>query len=170
MSAASVVNPQDNDVVTGEGYVATLIRTQAEKQAMYVRLLGQGWNKTEAARDSGYSARSSRAPGRLIETLELKRQMQEALERQGATYDKAARVVSEAMDANVMATFEGNVTESNKPDHKARVQAARVTADLMGLTDRSAGSANASTVTLTLAGPLAERFAEMLGPKVIEGE
>lgn len=170
MSSASVVNPQDTNSLTPGGFIETTIAQGAERQAMYYQLLGQGWSKREAAREAGYSAVKSQRPTRHVETPELRAKMQQALKRQGATYDKAARVVSEAMDAKVMATFEGNVTESDKPDHKARVQAARVTADLMGLTERYAGSANASTVTLTLAGPLAERFAEMLGPKVIEGE
>lgn len=166
MSAASVVNPQDNDSRPN----GSVLEIMEARKSQYITLLGQGWQKREAALASGYGRAISKAPRRAIETADLRAQAQSALKRQGATLDKAARVVADAMDANVTATFEGNVTQSTVPDHKARVQAARVTADLMGLTERSAGSANASTVTLTLAGPLAERFAEMLGPKVIEGE
>lgn len=172
MSGASIANPTSGEIAPQENYIQRSVREAAERRAVYVQLLGQGWGKREAARKAGYKAVKARHPVTHIETSELKAEMQLALKRQGATYDKAARVVSEAMNATVSATFEGEVTTSDVPDHKVRVQAARVTADLMGLTERSAGNQTASSITLTLAGPLAERFAQMLGsqPVTVDAE
>lgn len=166
MSAASVINPTDTQSIA-EGSVVELIEL---RQARYITLLGQGWAKREAARESGYSAAISQRPLRIIETERLRAQAQAALRRQGATMDKAARVVSEAMNANVVTVFEGVAEESEIPDHKTRVQAAKVTADLMGLTERADRSGQGSTLTLTIGGALADRIAERMAGNVIEGK
>jgi hypothetical protein len=164
--SGSIVYPDDVQSVA-EGSVVELMEI---RQARYVALLGQGWAKREAARESGYSAAISQRPQRIIETAQLRAKAQSALKRQGATMDKAARVVSEAMNANVVATFEGKAIESVVPDHKTRVQAAKVTADLMGLTERADRSQQGSTLTLTIGGALAERIAErMAGRSSSEG-
>lgn len=172
IDALSVVNALDTASVTREpeSYVDGVVRKGLERQAMYVHLLGQGWGKRGAAREAGYPARIARTPNKVIETPELKAKMQAALKRQGATMDKAARVVSEAMNANLTASFEGEVVQSAVPDHKTRVSAAKVTADLMGVTAREDGTVSGTALTLTIGGALAERIAERMYGNVIEGQ
>ena len=166
----STVNALDTASVTQETYVDGIVRKGLERQAMYVHLLGQGWGKRQAARESGYTARIARTPVKVIETPEFKARMQIALKRQGATLDKAARVVSEAMNANLTANFEGEVVQSDKPDHKTRVSAAKVTAELMGVTAREDAIESGATLTLNISGPLADRIAARMAGKVIEGQ
>ena len=171
VDATSIVNPPDTETVSLGGFIDSHIKEQAERQAVYIQLLGQGWGRNEAARQAGYPARAARTPLKLIETPELKARMQEALERQGATLDKAARVVSEAMNANLTASFEGEVVQSEVPDHKTRVTAAKVTADFMGVTERAdSGSDGGKSLTINLTGPLAERFAARMAGNVIEAD
>lgn len=170
MEDASIANAQDTETVTHGPFITSVLKKQAESQALYAHLISQGYNKRQAAREAGYSARVSRAPRKLIETPELRERIQRALRNNDAGLNRVAQVVAGGMSANLSATFEGAVTESDVPDHKTRVQAAKTAADLWGLGERVDRSGGGSTVTLTLAGPLAERFAQALGPKVIEGE
>lgn len=169
MSESSLVNAPDVESVAHGPYIESVLAKAAESQALYVTLLGQGWGKRRAAREAGYTARISQRPLKAIETPELKAKMQAALQRQGATYDKAARVVSEAMNANLTASFEGEVIESAIPDHRTRVQAAKLTADLAGITERPERAGQGSTLTLTIGGALADRIAERMAGKVIDG-
>jgi hypothetical protein len=166
MQAEAIVNPPDTTKMT---YVERVMNEMDERQALYVQLLGQGWGKRAAARSAGYPTVLTRKPLKAIETPELKAKMQRALIRQGATMDKAARVVSEAMNANLTASFEGEVIQSEIADHRTRVQAAKLTADLAGITERADRSQAGSTLTLTIGGALADRIAERMG-KVIEGK
>lgn len=57
---------------------------------------------------------------------------QRALAEAGATPDKMARVVNEAMDAKVVTVFHGQAEESNAPDHAIRLRAADQLAELTG--------------------------------------
>lgn len=57
---------------------------------------------------------------------------QKALAEAGATPDKMARVVNEAMDAKVVTVFHGEAQESDAPDHAIRLRAADQLADLTG--------------------------------------
>lgn len=57
---------------------------------------------------------------------------QRALAEAGATPDKMARVVNEAMDARNGAWFKGSFHESDAPDHAIRLRAADQLADLTG--------------------------------------
>lgn len=57
---------------------------------------------------------------------------QNALVEAGATPDKMARVVNDAMDARAAATYRGQVIESDAPDHAIRLRAADQLADLTG--------------------------------------
>lgn len=57
---------------------------------------------------------------------------QKALAEAGATPDKMARVVNEAMDAKTVVTYKGHAEESEAPDHAIRLRAADQLADLTG--------------------------------------
>ncbi len=57
---------------------------------------------------------------------------QKALAEAGATPDKMARVVNEAMDARAVVTYRGEARESEAPDHSIRLRAADQLADLTG--------------------------------------
>lgn len=57
---------------------------------------------------------------------------QKALAEAGATPDKMARVVNDAMDAKVVTVFRGQAEESSTPDHAIRLRAADQLADLTG--------------------------------------
>lgn len=57
---------------------------------------------------------------------------QNALAEAGATPDKMARVVNDAMDAKVVTVFRGHAEESATPDHAIRLRAADQLADLTG--------------------------------------
>ena len=57
---------------------------------------------------------------------------QNALAEAGATPDKMARVVNEAMDARAVVTYRGEAKESDAPDHAIRLRAADQLADLTG--------------------------------------
>lgn len=57
---------------------------------------------------------------------------QVALREAGATEEKMARVVNEAMDAKNGAWFKGHYNESDAPDHAIRLRAADQLAELTG--------------------------------------
>jgi hypothetical protein len=78
---------------------------------------------------SGYSASTADAtPSKPFTSQGF----QVALREAGATEDKMARVVNEAMDANAGAWFKGEYHESTSADHAIRLRAADQLAELTG--------------------------------------
>lgn len=119
-----------------------------------------GANQGEAAQIAGFTGRKARTPGKLIETPELKARMQQSLIRKRVTLDSIAETVANSLQANMIATTkDGEVIESDVADHKTRLKGVDQASRLWGLADQVRAGESGSTITLTLAGPLAERIA-----------
>lgn len=99
---------------------------------------GEGFgNLTKAAELAGYEPTSARNQGhRLMKNDDVKTEVELVLEQGGATREKAARVVSEAMDADVTRVFcpgEGELVYADPmPDHPTRLKAAEMSHKLRG--------------------------------------
>lgn len=133
-SAKSVVKPAVSRTdKRAEKFRDAIRRPILEKRYMNARLDGKGM--VESAQIAGFEGADLRTPGKRIETPELKRQMQEALLRQGLTLDRIAEKVADAMDATAYATFQGVVTGSDVPDHSVRMKAVEQASKLFGLSE-----------------------------------
>ena len=130
----------------------------AFRQARYMEGKMDGLTSCKAAKEAGFPSKERDAPLKLIETTALRAEMQAAMQRQGATYDRMAQTVVKAMDATAYATFEGEVRDSSLPDHKVRVGAVKLAADLMGVTRPDAAAGAQTAIVINLPGVAAKWF------------
>lgn len=88
-------------------------------------------SKTELALAAGYSRGTVEkcGAGRLIERNPL---LESKLAEYGFSQEKVAKVIEDAANANVVSVFHGEVTESEVPDHKVRMQAVSLLGDFTG--------------------------------------
>lgn len=134
------------------------METIQAKQEAYVEARLDGLGRRDAADKAGFSPSVGRKPIRLIETAELRAQMQKAMRKKGCGLSRIAETVSNALKANVSASFEGDVRESAVPDHKVRVGAAKLAADLMGVTRPDVAAGAQTAIVINLPGAAAKWF------------
>lgn len=94
-------------------------------------------NATRSAAASGYSPLRAKQTGHeLVTNRDVRAEVERTLREAGATREKAARVLTEAMDANNVRVFcpgEGELVYSDPlVDHPTRLKAAEMTHKLLG--------------------------------------
>jgi hypothetical protein len=94
----------------------------------------------------------------------MRRKFQEVAERKGLTLDRVADKINQHLDARANQTLNGKeVTVSEAPDNRVQQKAIEQLTSLLGMGESSKATAGASTVTLSISGPAADRLAAMLG-------
>lgn len=143
---------------------STMDQADTTMQTKMIEGILDGKTATLAALDAGYGVAESRVPYRLIPADEMRRKFQEVAERKGLTLDRVARKIDEHLDARANQTLEGKqVTQSAAPDYKVQQKAIDQLTGLLGMQDAAQKAGGASTVTLSISGPAADRLAALLG-------
>ena len=118
----------------------------------------------QAVLDAGYGARMVNTPTKLIESSELRARFQSIAEQKGLTLHRVVDKMAEHLEARANQTLEGKeVTQSKAPDYKVQQKALDQLTSLMGMQDAGKVAGGASTVTLSISGPAADRLAKLLG-------
>ena len=137
---------------------------QTLKETRFVEGLIEGKTGEIAALDAGYSARDQRTPGKIIPPDELRRRFQAICREKGLTLHRIGDKIAEHLDARANQTLEGKqVTQSEAPDYKVQQKALDQLTTLIGMQDATKVQAGGSSITLSIAGPAADRLAAMLG-------
>ena len=130
----------------------------------FIEGLVEGKTGANAARDAGYGVVMQRSPSKIVPPDELRRRFQEIAVRKGLTLDRLADKIDEHLDARANQTLEGKeVVPSAAPDYKVQQKAVDQLTTLLGMQDAQKLQAGGSSITLSIAGPAAERLAAMLG-------
>lgn len=104
-----------------------------------------GANQAKAAKELGIRQQSlNKALRRPAAQKILAKLNEEALRRAGATLEKIYKRISEAMDANLAASYKGEIIESSVPDARIRLDAA---IEALELTGRKKTAANQDDIT-----------------------
>ena len=124
----------------------------------------KGKTGAEAAADAGYGLQAQRTPWKLIPPDEMRARFQQIAERKGLTIDRISDKIHEHLDARANQTLEGKeVTQSIAPDYKVQQKALDQLTTLLGMQDASKAAGSASSITLSISGPAADRLAKALG-------
>jgi hypothetical protein len=157
------------------GYVDTLLAKANEREIAKAELhetrqirmiegMLEGKGAMAAARDAGFGVAASQSPYKLIPPDEMRRKFQEVAERKGLTLDRVADKISQHLEARANQTLNGKeVTQSDAPDNRVQQKAIEQLTGLLGMQERAGVQGGASTVTLSISGPAADRLAAMLG-------
>jgi hypothetical protein len=138
--------------------------TNELKQTRYLEARLKGLPMGTSAQIAGYTGREARSPGKMIESAELRARFQQIAEEKGLTLHRVAHKIEEHLEARANQTLEGKeVTQSEAPDYKIQQKALDQLTNLLGMQDASKVAGGASTVTLSISGPAADRLAAMLG-------
>lgn len=157
------------------GYVETLLRDASEREMAQSHLLDikqtrlvegiiDGKTGMVAAREAGFTVSQSDRPYKLIPADEMRRKFQEVAERKGLTLDRVADKINQHLEARANQTLNGKeVTVSDAPDNRVQQKAIEQLTGLLGMGESAKSAGGASTVTLSISGPAADRLAAMLG-------
>jgi hypothetical protein len=141
------------------------IRAQAieiKKDRMIEGLI-DGKTGMVAAREAGFGVVESRSPFKLIPPDEMRAKFQAIAERKGLTLDRVAAKIEQHLEARANQTLNGKeVTVSEAPDNRVQQKAIEQLTSLLGMQDAAKVAGSASTVTLSISGPAADRLAAML--------
>lgn len=141
------------------------------RETRFIEGVIEGKTGALAAKDAGYGVAAQRTPFKIISPEEMRSRFQQIAEEKGLTLHRVADKIAQHLEAKANQTLNGKeVTVSDAPDNRVQQKAIEQLTTLLGMQDSAKQVGGGSSLTLTLAGPLAERFAEMLAPKVIEGE
>lgn len=136
-----------------------LNKTPELLQTRYLENRLQGIPMKESATLAGYTGRMADAPGKLIESAELRARYQQMAREKGLTIDRMGDKVVELLDARANQTLEGKqVTQSEAPDYKVQMKALELHANLMGLNDASKVAGGGSSITVSVTGAAADRL------------
>lgn len=134
------------------------------REAKFIEGVIEGKSGERAALDAGYPAREARTPYKLIPADEMRRKFQEVAERKGLTLDRVADKINQHLEARANQTLNGKeVTVSEAPDNRVQQKAIEQLTTLLGMGESAKAAGGASTVTLSISGPAADRLAAMLG-------
>jgi len=112
---------------------------------------------------AGYGVVESRSPFKLIPPDEMRAKFQEVAQRKGLTLDRVADKIAQHLEARANQTLEGKqVTVSEAPDNRVQQKAIDQLTGLLGMQDAAKQAGGASTVTLSISGPAADRLTAML--------
>ena len=112
---------------------------------------------------AGYTGREARTPGKLIESSELRAQFQQIAISKGLTLHRVVDKVAEHLEARANQTLEGKeVVQSSAPDYKVQQKAIDQLTGLLGMQDAAKSQAGGSSITLSIAGPAADRLTALL--------
>src|SRR5665213_1210630 len=122
-----------------------------------------GKTGTQAVLDAGFGVGASRTPWKLINSEELRARFQQMAESKGLTIERISDKIHEHMDARANQTLEGKeVTQSIAPDYKVQQKALDQLTTLLGMQDAAKAAGSASSITLSISGPAADRLARAL--------
>ena len=113
--------------------------SHTQKAALDFKLKHPGATDAQIAAAAGI--RSPDLVGRLLNTPKARLYLSQYLDSEGATLQKAARVVSEAQDAvkETPIAFNGEITDTHRqPDHKVRLDAAKLSMEAHGALEEKA--------------------------------
>lgn len=120
-------------------------RTLKPKEAKFIEGIVAGKPKQRAAMEAtGLTNPGSAAveANRMLKNASVQEQLAAAFEKHGLTIDRVIKPVADALQANQTTTFHGEIYTSNEPDHTARLKAAGMAHNLMGLTNNNEGGGN----------------------------
>jgi hypothetical protein len=123
-----------------------------------------GKTASRAALDAGFGVVEARSPYKLMPPDEMRRRFQEIAEKRGLTLDRVVGKIGEHLEARANQTLNGKeVTVSDAPDNRVQQKAIEQLTTLLGMGDAQKAQGGASSVTLSISGPAADRLAAMLG-------
>lgn len=147
-----------------ESLLAAVEAKKETRQILMIEGILDGKTAGMAARDAGFGTVESRAPYKLIPADEMRRKFQEVAERKGLTLDRVADKINQHLEARANQTLNGKeVTVSDAPDNRVQQKAIEQLTGLLGMGESAKVAGGASTVTLSISGPAADRLAAMLG-------
>lgn len=133
------------------------------RESRYIDGVIGGKSRLDAATDAGYPARMAHAPFKCIESTELRAQFQQIAIEKGLTLHRVVDKISEHLEARANQTLNGKeVTQSEAPDNRVQQKAIDQLTGLLGMQDAAKQAGGASTVTLSISGPAADRLTAML--------
>lgn len=125
------LEPEFNKVLSGNPGAPTDL-TDTQKQVADYRLLHPEATQAEIAQKAGVAVTSI---GKMLARPQVKLYMSAVLNEQGATLQKAARVISQAQEATkkTYVSFEGKIRDEREdPDHDIRLKAAKASMEAHG--------------------------------------
>lgn len=142
---------------------ALLANTELKRTRMIEGII-EGKGAMAAAKSAGFGTVESRAPYKLIPADEMRRRFQEIAESKGLTIGRVADKIAQHLEAKQNQTLNGKeVTVSEAPDNRVQQKAIEQLTNLLGMQESAKASGGASTVTLSISGPAADRLAALLG-------
>lgn len=101
------------------------------KQAKLVQGIAAGKNTLQAGKDAGY-VNPHVSSYQALDSHRVKSALEKLMDRQGLSERKLLKPLADGLQANVVATFQGEALESDAPDHFARLKASELGWKLRG--------------------------------------
>ncbi len=136
---------------------------QELRQTRLIEGIIDGKTATDAAKDAGFGVADQRTPWKLIPADEMRARFQQIAARKGLTLDRISNKIEQHLEARMTQTLQGKeVTLSEAPDYRVQQKAIDQLTGLLGMQDAAKQAGGASTVTLSISGPAADRLAALL--------
>lgn len=134
------------------------------QKTRFVEGIIEGKTGALAAKDAGYGVADQRTPGKLVSPEEMRARFQQIAQEKGLTLHRVADKIAQHLEAKANQTLNGKeVTVSEAPDNRVQQKAIEQLTNLLGMQESAKASGGASTVTLSISGPAADRLATLLG-------
>lgn len=134
------------------------------QKTRFVEGIIEGKTGALAAKDAGYGVADQRTPGKLVSPEEMRARFQQIAQEKGLTLHRVADKIAQHLEAKANQTLNGKeVTVSEAPDNRVQQKAIEQLTNLLGMQESAKASGGASTVTLSISGPAADRLAALLG-------
>lgn len=134
------------------------------QKTRFVEGIIEGKTGALAAKDAGYGVADQRTPGKLVSPEEMRARFQQIAQEKGLTLHRVADKIAQHLEAKANQTLNGKeVTVSEAPDNRVQQKAIEQLTNLLGMQESTKASGGASTVTLSISGPAADRLAALLG-------
>lgn len=134
------------------------------RKTRFIEGVVSGKTQTMAAIDAGYTGRDVRSPGKLVSPEEMRARFQQIAQEKGLTLHRVADKIAQHLEAKANQTLNGKeVTVSEAPDNRVQQKAIEQLTNLLGMQESAKAAGGASTVTLSISGPAADRLAALLG-------
>lgn len=137
---------------------------QELQKTRFIEGVIEGKTGALAAKDAGYGVADQRTPFKIISPEEMRARFQQIAQEKGLTLHRVADKINQHLEARANQTLNGKeVTVSEAPDNRVQQKAIEQLTTLLGMGESAKAAGGASTVTLSISGPAADRLAAMLG-------
>lgn len=137
---------------------------QELQKTRFIEGVIEGKTGALAAKEAGYGVADQRTPFKIISPEEMRARFQQIAQDKGLTLHRVADKINQHLEARANQTLNGKeVTVSEAPDNRVQQKAIEQLTTLLGMGESAKAAGGASTVTLSISGPAADRLAAMLG-------